>query len=444
MTKPLISYIKILAKFWKAKFKYLEYVERKYIDNERVYKNHSDPDKIFTNDKLKLTYDNKRNLNRLIQSVWYERVFIEVIFEENFDYAYLQACNEITIYDENNLPYECEFVEASQEILAGTISKVILSFRILEDNENAISNYLTLDIINEKNLDYNKIVFSNYKNIDNLINFANGQEIEFKTYFEPIIYRSEKEIIENYHKTGIKTIYNSFDFEIVKLRFILTDSELSDLEKYGKRCFYYNSSNNEQGTVLTTQSKSYTSEKNIEYEIIENELLIDCNIIDVILKHDFINYSNYYLTTSEIVDSGISYNRFMYVNYKKAIDDRGIGSLTQLCSVFEPIYSREIVSSKTLKVNKNIEITSNSTNCQTIKLKFILTDTQLIDFEKYAKNSFDYNNGTARGNYFVINSITLTSENEIEYEIIENENFINRNVIEITFKYDYLNYYPLT
>ncbi|MCP4665193.1 MAG: hypothetical protein GY849_02410 [Deltaproteobacteria bacterium] len=442
MANPILSYIRIDAKFWKAKFKYLDYTERKYINNERVYKTHSDPERILTNDKLKLIHDNKRDLNRLVQTIWYERVYIEVFFEENFDYAFLQACNEITLFDENQLTYECEFVEANEENIGGTISKVILSFRVLKDNEDAISNYLTSDIINEKSLAYNKIVFSNYRNIDSLIDFSVGETLEFKTYFEPIIERSNIELIKDYHKLGIETIDNSMDFEIVKLRFILTDNELMQLEKYGKRCFYYDNSENAKGTNITTQVSPYIAEKNIEYEIISNEMLIDCNIVDITLFHDFVDYSNYYLTTDEITSLSLNSNSFIYENYQ-TIDDRTNRTQTTLKSVFDYKKERLIIKDEQIEVRNSINATTNIVDCLVYSLKFVLTENEYLDFQKYAKRCFDYNNAGQRGNKFVINGVTIVAKEQIDFEISQEKDYIDNKIVTIKLKTDFLNFRQL-
>jgi hypothetical protein len=230
-----------------------------------------------------------------IQHQIYPKLLLKLVSKESVNLDYAKDAESVIIIDEYGVQYEVKIIEITYESINDTQTYYcnILCYAI---DKGTVINYRTASWLQQRFTRLNYIRFENNKYIDTTINGAGGN-IKFYSNIIPIKRREKISEPEKISLNDGRNIYTKvLDCEVINAIFYLTESELRQFEKYADRCFWINEiTGNPAGTIFydAFDDGFVTPSEPITYEVINNSALVDCYLVNVRIKYDFIDYRNF-------------------------------------------------------------------------------------------------------------------------------------------------------
>jgi hypothetical protein len=283
-----MNYCVLKIKYIPALFPDVNFIDT-HVFNEIKIKKLADPEIVLIKTEKKYKTLNNSNLSteQIIQSIKLDKYQIEIFSYSANEFSNIQLAENIQLIDEYNNVYTVKLIEIeSQEAEPNSELYVyVVTFASLEDDAVVISNYKIADYINDKRVNNYNLRLANNYNIDSIIDFENGDKIDFYTEFVPEQVRSEMELTTQKLQNGKTYISTSFDFLIYRTKFILTRAEFLLFQKYFLRC--------DTISLSISGGLAITNADQPEFVLNENTQLVDLFDIDVLIKTDITKYSHF-------------------------------------------------------------------------------------------------------------------------------------------------------
>jgi len=140
------------------------------------------------------------------------------------------------------------------------------------------------------------------------------------------------------------------------------------------------------------------------------------------------------------------YNYVSFTNNKNidSVYDFESGFILMFKTIFMPVIRRSEMQTNDIDVENGSEIINDSNDNLEIVYKLFLTDSEMLDLQKYASRCF-YRNGTDWAGFegYDITNLSFTSQSNAQIVLIPNDAYIDLNEVNIILKKDYTHFYHL-
>jgi hypothetical protein len=280
------SYLKI--KYIPALFPNVDFTDIHVISDVRIVKLLQPEILIIqTEKKYKTVSQRTISTEQIIQSVKYDKYYIEIYSFENNEFNNIQLAENILIVDELENIHTVKLLNIDVENVEQNTTLYVtrLTFASLQDDDIIVNSYKTSDYISLKNTENYNLKLTNVGS--NPI-FGLATEINFYTEFLPEQKRSEIQISEQELPDGRKLISSSIDALETKIKFILTTYEFTEFMKVIHRVNL-----SDIDLINATDVFSISPSERMQVIINENNQLIDLYDIDLIIHTDVIKFYNF-------------------------------------------------------------------------------------------------------------------------------------------------------
>jgi len=244
-----------------------------------------------TEDLYTDTIDNDVSEQKVLQQVFFKKYEIECYINEKMNIEKLKLA-KVVIVSTSAESFNCRILNITYNKVSDTdFYKVMITLYRLKTDKESVVNYYSYPEIAD--FDLHELEFSSNKNIDEEIEFDEGETFKIYSIINPKFDRTNYVEKKN-DVDGIEILSKTTDFKTVIVKFFLTEQEYLNVKKYAKRCFYINEDGDSAGAKLTlSDNTTFTSLQNVDITIKKTDFYMNMYEVDITLFVDIIRFYHF-------------------------------------------------------------------------------------------------------------------------------------------------------
>jgi hypothetical protein len=397
------------------------YLEIKIVPDRLVQDGLFEDTKILTEKKYKTVGSDVYD-SRLIQSIFYQKYYLEYYCGETEVPELLPHFETVTITDQFGKSYNARHITVEKTKVQDTFKmKVKISFVDFIPSDFVTNNYLESSQVLAEGFSNYQLQFTTSRTVTG---FTSGQS--FYTRLEKENTLKVKPVKIEYK--GQKYLAQTLNYEAYKLMFYLTEADLKKFELCAATA---------DGVSLIGDT-TITITEPIEYEIKENSAFIDLYGVEVTLltgKYQFDNYlETQYLNDIAGITTILGASNTTTIDATFTAWAAYYGSEVILNTMFTPDFEHPKIKNEDKIELNGIEIPTYQVGVNSAIIKVIANSANYAKIMKYI--------GMCDTIFFTYDGTTYTAIEKVEVEDKKNKELIDLFEIDITVKYSITNFNP--